>query len=90
MGILSFFMKEKPKQVGSAQKAKERLQIIVAHEHPGSHESPTYLPELQAEIIAVVKRYLAISEKDVKCEFNDKDGSNMSVLEVNVTLPKTY
>lgn len=92
MGILSFFRKDKPKQgsakQGSATKAKERLQIIVAHEHPNSTVSPAYLPELQAEIIAVVKKYLAISENDVKCELSDKAGGSMSVLEVNVSLPK--
>ena len=87
MGILSFFMKKNQK-VGSAQKAKERLQIIVAHEHPGSTVTPAYLPELQNEIIEVVKKYLTISAKDVKCELIGKDGSNMSVLEVNIALPK--
>lgn len=87
MGILSFFRKDKPKK-GSAQKAKERLQIIVAHEHPSSSVSPTYLPALQAEIIAVVKKYLAISPQDVKCELTDNEDTNMSVLEVNISLPK--
>jgi len=65
MGILSFFSKNKQK-LGSAQKAKERLQIIVAHEHPGSTVTPAYLPELQNEIIEVVKKYLTISEKRCK------------------------
>ncbi|MCK5819715.1 MAG: cell division topological specificity factor MinE [Psychromonas sp.] len=88
MGILSFFTKNKTK-VGSAQTAKERLQIIVAHEHPGSTVTPAYLPELQNEIIEVVKKYLTISDRDVKCELTDKVDSNMSVLEVNIAMPKS-
>lgn len=87
MGILSFFTKNKSK-VGSAQTAKERLQIIVAHEHPGSTVTPAYLPDLQNEIIEVVKKYLKISDIDVKCELTDKVDSNMSVLEVNIAMPK--
>ncbi|WP_022940850.1 cell division topological specificity factor MinE [Psychromonas hadalis] len=86
MGLLSYFRKESPKK-GSAKLAKDRLQIIVAHEH-SSAASPAYLPELQCEIVAVIRKYMDISSDDVKCEFIDKAEDGISVLEVNVALPR--
>lgn len=86
MGLLQYFRKDKPKK-GSARSAKDRLQIIVAHEH-SSAASPPYLPAMQREIVDVIRKYMDISKNDVKCEFSDKAGDDMSVLEVNVALPK--
>lgn len=86
MGLLQYFRQDKPKK-GSAKLAKDRLQIIVAHEH-SSASSPSYLPEMQQEIVAVIRKYMEISSDDVKCEFSDKAEDDMSVLEVNVALPK--
>jgi len=86
MGLLKYFRQEKPKK-GSAKLAKDRLQIIVAHEHSYAAR-PSYLAEMQLEIIAVIRKYMNISSDDVKCEFSDKAEDNMSVLEVNVALPK--
>jgi len=86
MGLLQYFIKEAPKK-GSAKLAKDRLQIIVAHEH-SSAACPAYLPELQREIVAVIRKYMEISANDVTCEFSDKAEDAMSVLEVNVALPK--
>jgi len=86
VGLLAYFRKNEPKK-GSAKLAKDRLQIIVAHEH-SSAMSPSYLPEMQREIVAVIRKFMDISNKDVKCEFSDKADDDMSVLEVNITLPK--
>ena len=87
MGLLQYFKKEDEPKRGSAKLAKDRLQIIVAHEH-SSAASPAYLPELQREIVAVIRKYMDISLQDVTCEFTDKADDDMSVLEVNVALPK--
>ncbi|MDN2662438.1 MAG: cell division topological specificity factor MinE [Psychromonas sp.] len=86
MGLLQYFIKDKPKK-GTAKLAKDRLQIIVAHEH-SSFDVPSYMPELQKELVAVIRKYMDISTDDVKCEFSDKEEDELSVLEVNVTLPK--
>lgn len=86
MGLLEYFRRDKPKK-GSAKLAKDRLQIIVAHEHSSS-VSPSYLPEMQKEIVAVIRKFMDISNNDVKCEFSDRADEDMSVLEVNITLPK--
>lgn len=87
MGLLKYFRQEKPKQ-GSAKLAKDRLQIIVAHEHSCAAR-PAYLPQMQQEIVAVIRKYMDISSGDVKCEFSDNAEDDISVLEVNVALPKT-
>lgn len=86
MGLLQYFRKEESKK-GTAKLAKDRLQIIVAHEH-SNLDTPAYLPELEKEIIAVVRKYIDISQQDVTCEFNDQGNNDMSILEVNVVLPK--
>ena len=86
MGLLGYFRRDKPTK-GSAKLAKDRLQIIVAHEH-SSAMRPSYLPEMQREIVAVIRKFMDISNNDVKCEFSDKADDDMSVLEVNITLPK--
>jgi len=65
--------------------AKERLQIIVAHER-GQRDQPDYLPQLQQELLAVIRKYVQISDDMVQVEV-DRNGS-CSVLELNVTLPE--
>lgn len=68
----------------SAKCAKERLQIIIAHER-GERNKPDYLPALQKEILAVIAKYVNIKNDDVKIELERQEGC--SVLELNVTLP---
>ena len=68
----------------SAKFAKERLQIIIAHER-GERKQPDYLPALQKEILAVIAKYVDIKIDDVKIELERQEGC--SVLELNVTLP---
>lgn len=68
----------------SAKVAKERLQIIIAHER-GSREKPDYLASLQKDLIDVIAKYVAIDKEAVKVELERKDGC--SILELNVTLP---
>ena len=49
MSILSFLLGEKKK---TASVAKERLQIILAHERTASGAPADYLPALQRELVA--------------------------------------
>ena len=46
MALLDYFLRKKEKQVTTASKAKERLQIIVAHERNSRNKQPDYLPQL--------------------------------------------
>jgi len=81
MALLDYF--RSPKK-NTASLAKERLQIIVAHER-SSRMSPDYLPMLKQDILAVIAKYVKISEDQVSVEFDNTD--ELAVLELNVTLP---
>ncbi|MGM0449676.1 MAG: cell division topological specificity factor MinE [Pseudomonadota bacterium] len=82
---MSFFDYFKTKKKSSASVAKERLQIIVAHER-NTRDQPDYLPELQQELLAVIRRYVAIRDDQVQVQLDRND--SCSVLELNVTLPE--
>jgi len=85
MSFLSFFLGEKKK---TATVAKERLQIILAHERSGRGASRAdYLPQLQAELVAVISKYVQISADDIKVSLEKQD--NFEVLEVKIELPDT-
>ena len=74
-------------QKGSAQVAKERLQIIVSHERSSSQAGRDFLPVLQQEIIEVIAKYFTgIDKNSVRVELQ-RMGS-CSVLELNVSLPE--
>ena len=66
--------------------AKERLQIIVAHERRKRTE-PDYLPMMQQEIIQVIRKYVSIADDQVSVQLESSD--DCSVLELNVTLPES-
>ena len=81
--FLSFLLGEKKK---TASVAKERLQIILAHERSGRNASqPDYLPALQRDLIAVISRYVKIDPQDIKVNLERQD--NLEVLEVKIELP---
>jgi cell division topological specificity factor len=83
MSFLSFLLGEK-KQTASV--AKERLQIILAHERSGRNPAePDYLPDLQRELIAVISKYIKINVEDIKVNLERQD--NLEVLEVKIELP---
>ena len=82
MSIFDYF-RSKSKNT-SASVAKERLQIIVAHER-GQRQQPDYLPLMQQEILDVIRKYVAIDQDSVNIQLENND--HCSVLELNVTLP---
>ena len=83
MSLLSFLLGEKKK---TATVAKERLQIILAHERSGRNAGqPDYLPALQRELVAVISKYVSISADDIKVHLERQD--NLEVLEVKSELP---
>lgn len=71
----------------SAKCAKERLQIIIAHER-GARDKPDYLSLLQQDIIDVIAKYVDIDKDQVRVELDRKDGC--SILELNVMLPNFH
>ena len=83
MSLLSLLFGNKPK---SAALAKERLQLIIAHERNGLSGKKEFLPEMQKELIAVISKYVSINPEDIKVSL-EKQG-NYEVLEVNIVLPE--
>ncbi len=82
---MSFFDYFKSSKKNTASIAKERLQIIVAHER-GKREQPDYLPQLQEEILAVIRKYVQVDQDQVQVQLDKND--DCSILELNVTLPE--
>ncbi len=84
MSLLDYF-KGKNNEAASANLAKERLKIIVAHER-AQRNGPDYLPALKRDILEVIKKYVPVNEQHVDVQLDNSD-DNLSVLELNITLP---
>ncbi len=85
MSFLSYFRSQRKKNASSAARAKERLQIIVARERLQCAGGPDYLPMLQDELLAVVRKYIQVDRNAVRMQL-DQEG-DCEVLELNITLP---
>ncbi|AZG07419.1 MAG: cell division topological specificity factor MinE [Bordetella sp. SCN 67-23] len=83
MSLLSFFLGQK--KPSTAGVAKERLQIILAHERSGAGASADYLPQLQKELVAVISKYVKINPDDIKVNLERQD--TLEVLEVKIEMP---
>ena len=81
MGLLDYFRSEKK---GSARVAKERLQILVAHER-SERNKPSYLPQLQRDILAVIRKYVAVDQDAISVNLERDD--TQEILELNIILP---
>ena len=84
MALLDFFLSRKK---NTANIAKERLQIIVAERRRGDSE-PHYLPQLKRDILEVICKYVKIDPDMVTVQLDQK-GDDISILDLNVTLPET-
>lgn len=84
MSFLTRLFGEKKKQ--TAQIAKNRLSMLIAHEHSGSGASADFLPALQRELLEVISKYVSVNPDDIKVQLEKQD--NCDVLEVNITLPE--
>lgn len=84
MGLLDYFISSRSK--GTANLAKERLQILVAHDRV-ARDQPSYLPQLQEEILAVIRKYVDVDLSAVSVSYEQED--THEVLELNIILPDT-
>jgi len=82
MGLLDYFRSQKKTSAGVA---KERLQILVAHER-AERDRPSYLPQLQKDILEVIRRYVAVDQQAVSV--NLEKNAHQEILELNVVLPE--
>jgi cell division topological specificity factor len=71
----------------SAPIARERLQILLAHER-GLRGQPDLLMLLREEILSVVSRHVALDPEKVMVRM--ERGRNVSTLEVDIELPNGF
>lgn len=82
MSLFDYFARKKN---NTASIAKDRLQVIVAHERK-MRQQPDYLPAMQKDIMAVIKKYIDIDIDQIEVQLENQQ--DCSVLELNVTLPE--
>jgi cell division topological specificity factor len=80
MNLMSFFNRRT-----SAPVARERLQILLAHERGIVGGKSDLLAQLREEILAVVGKHLSIERDNVQVKMNR--GADLSTLEIEVELP---
>lgn len=83
MSLLNYF---RPKKKAAASVAKERLQIIVAHERK-KRTGPSWLPQMERDILDVIRKYVEIGPDAISVQLEQTE-DDLSVLELNVTLPE--
>ncbi|ALN73826.1 MULTISPECIES: cell division topological specificity factor MinE [unclassified Aureimonas] len=81
MSLFSFFQKQRT----TAPAARERLQILLAHERAEIGQSDL-VAVLREEILAVIARHVPINRDKVKVKMDKRD--QMSTLEVDIELPQ--
>ncbi|MGI9436150.1 MAG: cell division topological specificity factor MinE [Geminicoccaceae bacterium] len=82
VGIFSFFRTSPAER--SADQAKERLQVLLALER-NSSSAPSFLPQLQDDIMKVIAKYIQIDNDKVLIEV--ERGPDVSMLDINIELP---
>jgi cell division topological specificity factor len=82
MNLLKFFSRNR----GSAPVARERLQILLAHERSSLGQSSNLLDTLREEILAVIARHVALDPEKVQVKMDS--GGTVSTLEVDIEIPR--
>ena len=75
------------RRTGSAPVARERLQILLAHER-GMLGQPDLVGILREEILAVVSRHVTLDPDKVMVKMDR--GESVSTLEVDIELPNGF
>ncbi|MDH5858615.1 cell division topological specificity factor MinE [Lampropedia aestuarii] len=71
----------------TASVAKERLQIILAHERSDRTTSkPDFLIDLQKDLVQVISKYIQINPADIHVSLDRQE--NLEVLEVKIEMPE--
>jgi cell division topological specificity factor len=80
MNVLSFLNRR-----SSAPVARERLQILLAHERPIVSGESDLVTVLREEILAVIAKHLAVERESVQITMDR--GAQVSTLGVDVDIP---
>lgn len=83
MALLDYLLGQKKKK--SANVAKDRLQILLAHER-SERKAPEYLPKMREEILQVISKYVDIDQEQLQISVDEANG--FEVLELNLVLPE--
>lgn len=81
--MFGFF--RRTRQPATAAAAKDRLQVLLAHER-SDRTRAELLPRLQRDIIEAVRRHVQVKREAVAVEL--QTSGNVSTLEINVELPE--
>jgi cell division topological specificity factor len=87
MSMFRLFSTRPAPAPASAPIARERLQILLAHER-GLRGQPDLLMLLREEILSVVSRHVALDPEKVMVRM--ERGRNVSTLEVDIELPNGF
>lgn len=81
----NFFARKKP---SSSAVARNRLQILLAHERGSGGEGDTdLLRTLHREILEVLARHVSVNQDNVNIKLDR--GQNCSTLEIDIQVPET-
>jgi len=83
MGFFKFFRSRGDDL--SAKVAKDRLQVLIAHERT-NRNAPDYLPMLKRDLLNVIKKYVSVGDDQVSVQLDSQD--EFDILELNITLPE--
>lgn len=83
MNFLSNFFSKK----NSAPVAKDRLQILLAHERSSMAANSDLLQKLQKEIMEVIQKHISIDQEKIQVKVDR--GNDFSTLEIDIEVPQT-
>jgi len=81
---MSIFEKWFGKKDSSADRAKERLKLVLAHERTSTNFP--FMDDLRRDMIAVIQKYLKVEDINIKTEQSRE--LNIDLLEVEVSVGK--
>ncbi|MBR0559222.1 cell division topological specificity factor MinE [Neokomagataea anthophila] len=85
MSFLSNLLTRRPKSTSAV--AKDRLQILLAHERGGDGEGESDLiKQLHKEILEVISRHVAVDQEKVQIKVDR--GNSVSMLEIDIEVPQ--
>ena len=79
MSLFDYFIKKK--EPSSAQSAKDRLQIVIAHQRGSGEHVSSMIQKIRQDIVDVINKYIDVDDNAVNINQTGQ------VLELNVILP---
>lgn len=79
MSLFDYFIKKK--EPSSAQSAKDRLQIVIAHQRGSGEHVSSMIQKIRQDIVDVINKYIDVDDNAVNVNQTGQ------VLELNVVLP---